>query len=66
MKIIPAQRDEGRTKCNVSKQMAHLVARMFKAFTNLKEETKFGLSSFWRLSFMYHAVSSRKTFRYAK
>ena len=53
MIIIPAQRDEGRTKCKVSKQMAHLVARMFRAFTNLKEE-------------MHYAVSSRRTFRYAK
>lgn len=66
MIIIPAQRHEGRTKCKVSKQMAHLVARIFKAFTNLKEETKFGLPSSYTLSFMYHASSSQRTFRYAK
>lgn len=36
---LPAQRDEGRTKCRVSKHVAHLVARMFKAFTNLRETT---------------------------
>ena len=35
---LPAQRDEGRTKCRVSRHVAHLVARMFKAFTNLKEK----------------------------
>ena len=35
---LPAQRDEGRTKCSVSRHVAHLVARMFKAFTNLKKK----------------------------
>lgn len=36
---LPAQRDEGRTKCRVSKHVAHFVARMFKAFTNLRKTT---------------------------